>query len=777
MHEAAFQIRDVLSQDELAVLGIPIPSVQTCFAQVLRAVRQAIDMPIAFVHINNLRADSIAPSTSLCGLAMQAESILLIESLPTDARFKSHHYFDIAPELQFFCGLPLYDAGGNSVGVLCLIDRRPRHLGDEQIASLHNYAAWALAEWRAYQAHQSVQAAREADRRLSNVLENVQDAVFTVDALANITTVNPAAINMFAYDQSNLQSMNLASLITMSDANWRNNIAALAQSLSAWSNRAGVVEMLGVRSDKTEFFLELTVSVLQRAPAPSYTVIAREISERKRAEQKICESERLFKTVMDSTAFCVYVRDLEGRFLYVNREYEHVFHRDNRVDKGTLFTEVLNPELAHTVYQIEQTVIANRESIWAENLVQREDGEHVYLVIRSPLLDETGAVIGTCGVATDMTPIKKLEKNMAEAMEALRVSEERWSFALEASGDGVWDWDIVNNVVLLSKRGKALLGYEEHEIGNGMNEWDQRVHPDDKQQALASLQENLDGITDSFTNEHRVRCKDGHYIWLLDRGKVVQRDANGKALRVIGTHTDITQRKNLERIKSEFVSTVSHELRTPLTSIRGSLGLLEGGVLGTIPPKALALISVASKNCQRLITLVNDILDMDKLLSGKMNLDIISTDLNELILQSIEANAGYGSSYQVQFNFENNAPDARTPKFGQVDVNRFMQIMANLLSNAAKFSKPQSQVNIRLQANQHLWRIEVEDHGEGIPPDFQSRIFEAFAQADSANTRKQGSTGLGLNISKNLVEKMGGEIGFQTKLGLGTTFWFTVPAA
>jgi PAS domain S-box-containing protein len=322
-----------------------------------------------------------------------------------------------------------------------------------------------------------------------------------------------------------------------------------------------------------------------------------------------------------------------------------------------------------------------------------------------------------------------------------------------------------------------LLGYEEHEIGNGMNEWDQRVHPDDKQLALASLQENLDGITDSFTNEHRVRCKDGHYIWLLDRGKVVQRDASGKALRVIGTHTDITQRKNLERIKSEFVSTVSHELRTPLTSIRGSLGLLEGGVLGVIPPKALALISVASKNCQRLITLVNDILDMDKLLSGKMNLDIINTDLNELILQSIEANAGYGSSYQVQFDFENSTAAARTPQFGQVDVNRFMQIMANLLSNAAKFSKPQSQVNIRLQANEHFLRIEVEDHGEGIPLDFQSRIFEAFAQADSANTRKQGSTGLGLNISKNLVEKMGGEIGFQTKLGVGTTFWFTVPVA
>jgi PAS domain S-box-containing protein len=447
MHGAAFQIRDVLSQDELAVLGVSTPSVQICFAQVLRAVRHAFDIPIAFVHINHQRIDVVPPSVSLCGQAMQAESILLIESLPTEQHFKANHYFSIAPELQFFCGMPLRDIGGTCIGVLCLVDRRPRRMNADNITSLHDYAAWALAEWRAYQANQSMQAAREADRRLTNVLENVQDAVFTVDALANIMTVNPAAIKMFAFAENTLQSMNLAALITVTDVNWRNNIAALAQSLSEWSNRAGVVEMLGMRSDKNEFFLELTVSVLQRAPAPSYTVIAREISERKRAEQKIREGERLFKTVMDSTAFCVYVRDLEGRFLYVNREYEHVFHRDNRVDKGTLFTDVLNPELANTVYHIEQSVVANRESIWAENLVQREDGEYIYLVIRSPLLDETGAVIGTCGVATDMTPIKKLEKNMAEAMEALRVSEERWSFALEASGDGVWDWDITNNIV------------------------------------------------------------------------------------------------------------------------------------------------------------------------------------------------------------------------------------------------------------------------------------------------------------------------------------------
>ena len=185
------------------------------------------------------------------------------------------------------------------------------------------------------------------------------------------------------------------------------------------------------------------------------------------------------------------------------------------------------------------------------------------------------------------------------------------------------------------------------------------------------------------------------------------------------------------------------------------------------------MIAVANKNSQRLITLVNDILDMDKLLSGKMMMRSEAVNVSEVIAQAVEANTAYAASYDVRFVMSLAAHNSTV--IG--DANRLMQVITNLLSNAAKFSQPGGKVDICQTSDARFLRVEVEDRGTGIPIAFQSRIFEAFSQADSANTRRQGSTGLGLNISKKLIEQMGGEIGFTTEINCGTTFWFTVPLA
>ena len=243
----------------------------------------------------------------------------------------------------------------------------------------------------------------------------------------------------------------------------------------------------------------------------------------------------------------------------------------------------------------------------------------------------------------------------------------------------------------------------------------------------------------------------------------------------IGVARDISERRRLDRLKSEFVSTVSHELRTPLTSIHGSLKLLEGGAAGSIAPPALKLVGLAQKNSQRLILLINDLLDMEKLSAGKMTLAIAPTDLVSIVKQSILDNGGYGLTLDVQYVLAQ-SPDQLTVL---ADAGRLTQVLANLLSNAAKFSAQSHQVDIRVIAEPHadapFARVEVEDHGEGIPEDFQHEIFGAFAQANNGNTRKQGGTGLGLKISKSLINAMHGEIGFTTRQGSGTTFWFSVP--
>ena len=239
----------------------------------------------------------------------------------------------------------------------------------------------------------------------------------------------------------------------------------------------------------------------------------------------------------------------------------------------------------------------------------------------------------------------------------------------------------------------------------------------------------------------------------------------------VGIVRDITARKEMERMKGEFVSTVSHELRTPLTSIRGSLGLIAGGAVGKVSKKALKMIDMAEKNTERVIKLVNDILDMEKLESGSMEFRFKAVDLTRLVKHGIEINRGYADQHNIEFVLGDSTEGLKV----NGDSDRLIQVLANLLSNAAKFSPEGENVEIAVSRQNGVARVSVSDRGPGIPEDFRDNVFAKFTQADSSDTRKAGGTGLGLNISKTIVDKHGGTIGFDTEAGVGTTFYFELP--
>lgn len=241
----------------------------------------------------------------------------------------------------------------------------------------------------------------------------------------------------------------------------------------------------------------------------------------------------------------------------------------------------------------------------------------------------------------------------------------------------------------------------------------------------------------------------------------------------IGSVRDITERKQVERLKNEFISTVSHELRTPLTSIRGSLGLLLGGAVGELPAKVVELLTIAGNNTERLLLLINDILDIQKIESGKMAFRFETVPLMPFLQQAVAEHASYGAQYGTSFVITRALEDAAV----YVDRDRLMQVMGNLLSNAAKFSPPGGRVEISV-ARQHdgRLRVSVSDYGPGIPEDFRDKLFTRFSQSDSSDTRQKGGTGLGLAITKALVERLGGRIGVTTSTGLGSTFYFELPA-
>lgn len=235
---------------------------------------------------------------------------------------------------------------------------------------------------------------------------------------------------------------------------------------------------------------------------------------------------------------------------------------------------------------------------------------------------------------------------------------------------------------------------------------------------------------------------------------------------------DITERRRIEQMKNQFVSMVSHELRTPLTSISGALALITGGVLGAVPATMVPMLDIAKDNSSRLSQLINDLLDIDKLVAGKMHFDLSLCLISDLLAKSVQSNQPYANKYGVQLQLAE-----QQEAMVVVDAMRFQQIMANLLSNAAKFSPAGSIVKVRSVLNNGEVRVEVEDEGPGIPDEFKAFIFEKFSQADGADSRKSEGTGLGLSIVKELTEHMAGDVGFYNLTPKGCCFYLSFSQA
>ncbi|NQV79078.1 MAG: PAS domain-containing sensor histidine kinase [Alphaproteobacteria bacterium] len=268
--------------------------------------------------------------------------------------------------------------------------------------------------------------------------------------------------------------------------------------------------------------------------------------------------------------------------------------------------------------------------------------------------------------------------------------------------------------------------------------------------------------------ERRALRRDGVHIWIEIRATRVIWDGEPAAL---ATFIDITQRKNIDRMKNDFISTVSHELRTPLTSISGSLGLISAGMAGKIPEEAHSLVKIANNNSDRLVRLINDILDIEKIESGRMEIEFYPIQVWSLLEMAAESNRGFAERFGISIEISSATEDARV--LGSAD--QLMQVFTNLLSNAIKFSPMRA--SIEVGARRTLGgtiRFSVTDHGRGIPLDFRDRIFDKFTQADQNEQRGSG-TGLGLSICKLLVERHQGKIGFSSDIGTGSTFYFELP--
>ena len=502
------------------------------------------------------------------------------------------------------------------------------------------------------------------------------------------------------------------------------------------------------------------------------------------------------------------------------------------------------------------------------------------------------------GVEDSKLPYKSAVKeamaafpNVQNALVELAAADKRFRDAMEATNDGLWDWNVETDEIYFSPAYSQMLDYEPNELLGLIQSWKDLIHPDERDGVLRSNQDCIENRIPDFKIEFRMRTKSGGWKWILGRGKASSRDANGRALRMIGTHQDVTERKHaeetvsylaaivessddaiigktldgvitswnrgaesqygysaeeakgkpisilippdrsdeltyffervkrgervqhyetkrlrkdgsiievsltvspirgpvggivgastiarditerkqVERMKDQFVSTVSHELRTPLTSIRASIGLLASGVGGTLSEKSQRMLEIAITNTDRLVRLINEILDSDRLASGKTPMEKKQCSAAQLVTQAADVMKPMAEKAGISLSIK--SQDA--PLWA--DPNRIIQTLTNLVSNAIKFSAKGGRIWVTAEPKGNQMLFKVQDEGRGIPPDKLGLLFERFQQVDASDAREKGGTGLGLSISKGIVEQHSGRIWAESTIGKGSTFFFTLP--
>jgi PAS domain S-box-containing protein len=367
---------------------------------------------------------------------------------------------------------------------------------------------------------------------------------------------------------------------------------------------------------------------------------------------------------------------------------------------------------------------------------------------------------------------RRLEEQLTELAEARRqveASGRKLALFAERSPIAVFEFSPKGTVLSVNPAAENLFGYAATEAA-GRSTLELLHPPIGRDKALRDWREMIRTRKPVFGLRYVCVRRDGTEI-VVEWSLTPLVNPEGRVISVIAQGRDITQQLEADRVKQEFTSTLSHELRTPLTSIIGSLQLINSGVFGEPDKEILELTTIAERNGQRLLDLINDILDVEKIESGKLNLDLQVVPLDELVRESLVLNRAFAERFHVRLG----PAGELLPAPVTLDRKRVLQVMTNLLSNAAKFSPEGGAVEVTMQERDGQVRVSVHDRGPGIPENFRGRIFGRFAQADMSATRQKGGTGLGLAICKRLIEMMSGRIGFDDREGGGTTFWFELP--
>jgi PAS domain S-box-containing protein len=715
-------------------------------------------------------------ATTGCNWVLSSGQSLLVRDTAHDRRFPPEGIeVPGARPCRSYAGVPLIGTDQQIVGTLAVLAQNPGQFQPEHVTLLEVFGRQVVTRIELYSRIRAQEHAQRARLRTERALAVERCFVAaTLDSIPALVAVLDTAGRVVRFNQScaQLTGLSLADaagrlfvdeVLEPEDRDWAVGVlrqAAAGQVSGPHENAWRIPRGLVRRVSWTLRPLRGPNGEIQ------YVIVSgQDVTDQRQAEEALLSSETRYRQVVESSLGFVFTCTMEGRLTSLNAFTAETLGYRVEDLTGRSIAELLDATGAVT-FQECLSALRTRDEWQGAIPVRRSDGVYRRIAFRSRRTELRGERPFILNHGVDIT-------EQHEAEEALHLATRQRELILQAVGDGIYGIDLDGRLTFINEAGARALGYEPQQLtGRDVHDVIHHSHADGTPYSKITSP-----ILQGMRRQETARMRD-EVFWRADGTSIpVEYTASpliedGRISGMVVAFQDISERRRLEKMKDEFISTVSHELRTPLTSLRASLGLISSGSLDKRPEKQKQMVDMAIANCDRLVRLVNDILDFDKVEKGRLPLRRVPVEAVDLLRRAVDVAHGQAGGANIAFKIE------AVPVVTFADEDRVLQVLNELVSNAIKFSPRNTQIKLSAQPKgENEVCIAVEDQGQGIAPEKLEHIFNRFQQGDASDTRALGGTGLGLALCRSIIEQHDGRIWAESTPGRGSKFFFTLPAA
>ncbi|MDE3148693.1 MAG: PAS domain S-box protein [Acidobacteriota bacterium] len=789
------------ARPELNILDRTVDPALDELAQIAAALTNADYAYIAWLDFNRLwfkaqfgfRAPEQPRASTPCQWVLDKGESLLIADAREDSRFQPEGIPLIgAKHCRSYAGIPLISSGQQPVGTLAVLARDPERFRPEQLTYLEALGRQVMTRVELYSRIRAQEQAQRAWQRteralamercfVAATLDSIPALIVVLDTAGRVVRLNHSCAQLTGLSLADaVGGLFVEEVLEAKERSWAVEKVqeATAGQVSgphetAWKVAGGSSSLSPIR--RVSWTLRPLLG--PDGEIQYLIVVGQDVTDQRQKEMALYSSEARYREMVENSLGFVFTCSMEGRLTALNAFTAETLGYRAEALLGRSVSELMDAASAAAFQDCLRTLDVYEDEEWQRTLqLRRSDGVYRRIAFRSRRVQLPGERPFVLNHGMDMT-------EQHEAEEALHLATRQREMILEAVGDGIFGIDLEGRLTFINRAGARALGYSPDQLaGRDVHSAIHHSHADG-----TPYSKSTSPILQALRLCEPIRMRD-EVFWRKDGTSIpVEYSANpliedGRVSGMVVAFQDVSERRRLEKMKDEFISTVSHELRTPLTSLRASLGLIASGSLDKRPEKQQQMIEMAIGNSDRLIRLVNDIVDFDSVERGRLLLQRQPVEAIDLLHRA--ADVAHGAAAQARIEFRIDAPQAAV----FADEERALQVLNELVDNAIKFSPPETTIRLSARSVDAAAPGDglappgevcfvVEDQGTGITQEKLDHIFDRFQQGDASDSRALGGTGLGLALCRSIVEQHGGRIWAESEPGKGSRFLFTLPEA